>query len=324
MIRIFTNERDDLPSPGLMIWQNSSQEFLQMETITDETKESLLNNKRNTNVMRLLDTILDAAAEAVVDENWCLIDNQSMWNTFINGKYLPNIRNAPDGQYICVHYKAGVTYTNNIGDLPGHSNTVWYNSKGIANIMSLILVQKHHLVTYNSQYGNKLFIHNPQRPTFNMTKAGLFNHDTRHLLKNKNVHIMVNYSRSPITLVEGKNKQYTARDLKRSDRARWFQNIAIQKMKRIIHTVDNNTLQNLPIFEKMLGWLITSMDTVCNICKSKQSVTIFSMCNLSWYQMSPKAFLINTRNPPWAVTSCTSTTLTSWTSHPNTLYLPQE
>ena len=49
-----------------------------METITDETKESLLNNKRNTNVMRLLDTILDAAAEAVVDENWCLIDNQSM------------------------------------------------------------------------------------------------------------------------------------------------------------------------------------------------------------------------------------------------------
>ena len=69
---------------------------------------------------------------------------------FINGKYLPNIRDDPDGKYLCVHFNSGVTYTNNIGELPGYLNPVWYNPKGIDNIVSLRLVHKHHLVAYNS------------------------------------------------------------------------------------------------------------------------------------------------------------------------------
>ena len=93
---------------------------------------------------------------------------------------------------ISVHCNAGVTHTNKIGDLPGYSDPVWYNPKGIANILSLGLVQKNHPVTYNSQYGNVFFIHSPQRPIFKMTKAGMCYHDMRHLLKNKDAHIMVN------------------------------------------------------------------------------------------------------------------------------------
>ena len=64
------------------------------------------------------DTILDAAAEAGIDENQCLLDNQSTCNTFSNGKYLPNIIDASDVQYLRVYCNAGVTYTNNIDDLP--------------------------------------------------------------------------------------------------------------------------------------------------------------------------------------------------------------
>ena len=64
------------------------------------------------------------------------------------------IRDVPDGKYLRVHCNAGVTYTNNIGDLPGYSNYVWYKPKGIANTLLLRLVQKHHLVNYNSQYEN--------------------------------------------------------------------------------------------------------------------------------------------------------------------------
>ena len=61
----------------------------------------------------------------------------------------------------------------------------------MAKILSLILVQKHHLVTYNSQDGNYFLIHSPQRPTFKMAKADIFYHDMRHLLKKKNNHIMM-------------------------------------------------------------------------------------------------------------------------------------
>ena len=111
--------------------------------------------------MHVGNTILAAAAEAGIDKNWCLLDNQSTWNAFINGKYLSNIRNAADRKYLRVHCNAGVTHTNKIGDLPGYSDPVWYNPKGISNILSLGLVQKNHPVTYNSKDGNEFVIHSP-------------------------------------------------------------------------------------------------------------------------------------------------------------------
>ena len=89
-------------------------------------------------------------------------------------------------------------------------------------------MQKHHLVTYNSQYGNEFVVSIPQRTTFEINKAGLFYHNMRLLIKNKSAHIMVNYSRSPIPQVEEKKKQYNACDVKRYDCARLFQHIVGQ------------------------------------------------------------------------------------------------
>ena len=90
---------------------------------------------------------------------------------------------------------------------------MWYKPKVIANILSLGLVQKNHPVTYNSRYGNEFVIHIPQRPTFKMTKAGLFYHDMRKLLKNKDSRILANKSHYPIPQVKDKKKIYTARDI---------------------------------------------------------------------------------------------------------------
>ena len=104
--------------------------------------------------MHVGDTILDAAAEAGIDENWCLLDNQSTCNTFINKKHLSNIRDAPNGQYLRFHCNTEVTKTNKIGDFPRYSDPVWYNPKGIANILYLGLIHKNHPVTYNSRDGN--------------------------------------------------------------------------------------------------------------------------------------------------------------------------
>ena len=101
-----------------------------MKLITDKVQEFLSRNKRNSNIIHLVDNILADAAEAIIDENWCHIDNKLACNPLINGKYLSNIRDAPERQYIRVHCNEGVTYTNKIGDLPGYSNTVCYNPKG--------------------------------------------------------------------------------------------------------------------------------------------------------------------------------------------------
>ena len=80
-----------------------------------------------------------------------------------------------------------------------------------------------------------------------MTKAGLFYHDMRHLLNNKDMHIMVNDSHSPIPQMQDKKEKYTAHNIKRADRARQFQHITGQTIKRILHAVNNNILKNLPI-----------------------------------------------------------------------------
>ena len=80
-----------------------------------------------------------------------------------------------------------------------------------------------------------------------MTKAGLFYHDIRYLLKNKDAHIMVNDSHSPILQVQEKKERYTACDIKRAGCPRQFHKITGQPIKHILHAVDNNILQNLPI-----------------------------------------------------------------------------
>ena len=208
-----------------MFYQTSTQEVRKTESVNNSLR------KGDVNIMHVGDTILAASAEARIDENWCLLDNKLTCKVFVNRKYLSNIRDAPDGQYLRVHCNAGVTHTNQIGDLPGCSDPEWYDPKGIANILSLFLVQKNNPVTYKIRYGNEFVIHIPQHPTFKMTKAGLFYHDMVHLLKNKYAHIMVNNSHSPIPQVQDKKKRYTACDIKRADRARQLQNITGQPIK---------------------------------------------------------------------------------------------
>ena len=64
-----TKEWGELPSPGLMFRQNSTQEAQQTESINNS------GGKGDARIMHVGDTILADAAEAQIDENWCLIDN---------------------------------------------------------------------------------------------------------------------------------------------------------------------------------------------------------------------------------------------------------
>ena len=87
-----------------------------------------------------------------------------------------------------------------------------------------------------------------------MTKAGLLYHAMRHLIKNqKNTHITVKYSRSPIPQVGENKKQYTARNVKRADMARKLHHIYRQPVEQILLAIYNNILQNVPILGEDVG-----------------------------------------------------------------------
>ena len=64
-----TDEWGELPYPGLMFCQTSTQEAWQNQSINNSV------SKGCARIMHVGDTILAAAAEAGIDENWCLIDN---------------------------------------------------------------------------------------------------------------------------------------------------------------------------------------------------------------------------------------------------------
>ena len=98
-----------------------------------------------------------------------------------------------------------------------------------------------------------------------MAKAGLFYHNMRQLLKNKNMYIIVSYSLSPIPQVEEQKKWYTVFDVNIANRESQFQNITGQPVNQILHAVDNKILKTSQFSEKMAVWLSTYMDPVCHI-----------------------------------------------------------
>jgi hypothetical protein len=63
-----------------------------------------------------------------------------------------------------------------IGDLPGYNGEVWFNPKGIANILSLSDVEKHHRVTYDSSAEKNFIVHkkNGSQRRFQQSDKGLF------------------------------------------------------------------------------------------------------------------------------------------------------
>ena len=66
-----TEEWYDSLSPGIMFWKTSTQELLNTEPINNKMK------KDNGSIIHVGDTILSAAAKTIINENWCLLDNQS-------------------------------------------------------------------------------------------------------------------------------------------------------------------------------------------------------------------------------------------------------
>ena len=64
---------------------------------------------------------------------------------------------------------------------------------------------------------------------------------------------MVNDSRLPTLQVYEKKKQYIARYVKKDDRPRKFQHINGQPVKKILHALDNNILQNIAILWEDVG-----------------------------------------------------------------------
>ena len=172
---------------------------------------------------------------ARIPNTWILLDNQSTVDVFHNPNLLRNIRKTDT--YMDIHCNAGVTSTNEVGDLHGYG-TVWYHPNGIANILSLKRVKEKHRVTYDSTNGNEFVVHKDDGTTriFQQSNRGLFYMDSAETGT-----LLVS------TVAENKSK-YTNRDYSRAVLAREIQKrIGRPSTKAFIKIVDNRLLPNCPI-----------------------------------------------------------------------------
>jgi hypothetical protein len=142
--------------------------------------------------------------------------------------------------YMQLSTQAGSTTTNLVGDLPGYG-TVWFHPNGIANIIALTNMKKHHRITYDSHEGNGFTVHKPDGTAriFKESANGLFYFDST---SSSSEHIAL------VSTVEKNKSRFTSRDYTRAQLARKIQVLVGRpELKDFIAYLDNNMLPNCPI-----------------------------------------------------------------------------
>jgi hypothetical protein len=139
-----------------------------------------------------------------------------------------------------VRCNAGVRVTNQKGYLGSFPEPVWYDPRGIANILSLFIVQKYYHVTYDSAVDNAFRVKLGQGTLlFTPTAKGLYA---------VNSPADSGYDWAMVTTVMQKMSGYNERAYNAAVRARQIQNIIMYPSNRQYEEiVDHNLIRNLDV-----------------------------------------------------------------------------
>jgi hypothetical protein len=174
-----------------------------------------------------------------LDGNVLLIDSCSSVNLICNGKLLHDVVTVD--WHMRVRCNAGVRTTNQQGKLGSFPEPVWYNPKGVANILSLNSVKRHYRVTYDSA-GSDTFVVTDKdglQLHFKPTKNGLY--ALRGPTSGEQKWSFLN-------TVSDKKDTYTKRELKSATRAREAQNIMMfPSTRQYMDIADQHLLKNNPV-----------------------------------------------------------------------------
>ena len=176
-----------------------------------------------------------------VPPRFILLDSESTHCTFYTAKYLKNIRTSKHP--ILVHTNGGTMICVLEGDLPGFG-PVYFNPNGIANILSLAVVEaRGRRITYDSWLGGRFKVHNPDSRKiidFCQLPSGLYAHDTE-AEKMPDAHTFVE-------TVEENKKVFTARQFIKAKAAReLYGMVGVPSAADFITAVRNKMIPNTKV-----------------------------------------------------------------------------
>ena len=152
-----------------------------------------------------------------IPDEWILLDSQSTVDIFCNLNLVQNIPRVKERMKI--QCNAGTRVTNLVGDLPGYG-PLWFDSRAIANVLSLKLIKEKYHIQYNSDEKDGFVVTKPnsERFKFLQSSSGLHYLDMTNPDPDKivNTTVVVN------TVAENK-KNYTNNDYLRALRAHELQ-----------------------------------------------------------------------------------------------------
>ena len=147
---------------------------------------------------------------------WLLLDSCSTANLIMNRALLHDIHTVDTS--ISIQCNAGTNTTNQKGYLGDYPTPVWYNPKGIANILSMKDVAQHYRLTMDTNEDEEIRLHHQGKSPilFIPSGKGLYKFDT----KGQSPNIL-----SMITTTKATASQYTRREYEKAIQARKLQTI---------------------------------------------------------------------------------------------------
>jgi hypothetical protein len=171
---------------------------------------------------------------------WLLLDSCSTTDIVANVDLLSDVHQAATPTWVrCNAGRVQLTQQGYLGDYP---YPVWYNPKGVANILSLSNVAEHYRVTMDTSQSKAMVVHRLDGTTIPFTPSvnGLYKYEMRPAES-------INHMWSLLTTVASQSLNYTKRAYKKAVLARKLQNIIMRPSARQYGDVIVDYLRDCPV-----------------------------------------------------------------------------